>query len=274
MSVLLEETLKVISESHETSAQDVFYPTVDGGFLPDAPSTLVRTGRFHKNIPVIVGWNHDDGSIFADPSLNDTAAFISAQWPTVSSVGIKTLQRLYPISEFTKLATAFNLTPEYFQSTRILRDIFFTCPGVSFAYNVARHGSASYLYELNQTAFGGIFEELGAPFFGVAHGSDIAYVFNSASEVQDDDSTRILASQVSGSWASFGNKGIPWRMEPVGETLPKWPAAFGDVWTRNSSQFNIQVIGGPDAGMVQGEDSLVKRCEYINSQSFSSQIQT
>jgi carboxylesterase type B len=52
------------------SGSDVFIPTVDGTFIPSAPSTLLKTGKFAKNISVIIGWNESGGALFT-ASLTD-----------------------------------------------------------------------------------------------------------------------------------------------------------------------------------------------------------
>ena len=57
-----------------------FLPIIDGSFLPDYPSTLLRESRFHK-MPFIGGHCTDDGSIFVGaPSgiINTTDGFIAA----------------------------------------------------------------------------------------------------------------------------------------------------------------------------------------------------
>ena len=57
-----------------------FLPIIDGRFILDYPSTLLREGRFHK-VPFIGGHCTDDGSIFVGaPSgiTNTTDGFIAA----------------------------------------------------------------------------------------------------------------------------------------------------------------------------------------------------
>jgi hypothetical protein len=64
-------------------------------------------------------------------------------------------------------------------------------------------------------------------------------------------------------------------MEPVGETLPNWPAALGDSWLKGPFRFNVQVIGGPNAAVTDtGETADRRRCRFINSPAFYAQIQT
>ncbi len=46
-------------------------PVLDGDFIPDAPSKLIATGQFARNIPIIQGWNENDGSLFTPSSIMD-----------------------------------------------------------------------------------------------------------------------------------------------------------------------------------------------------------
>jgi carboxylesterase type B len=57
MEVLLNATIEqhTIYPKEHGQNTDIWLPSVDGDFLPDKPSRLIRTGRFHK-MPVIAGW--------------------------------------------------------------------------------------------------------------------------------------------------------------------------------------------------------------------------
>src|SRR5262245_23373198 len=47
---------------------DIWLPTVDGDFLPDAPSKLIAEGRF-GNASYVLGWMQDDLSLFTDANI-------------------------------------------------------------------------------------------------------------------------------------------------------------------------------------------------------------
>ena len=73
-----------------------FLPIIDGSFLPDYPSTLLREGRFHK-MPFIGGHCTDDGSIFVGaPSgiTNTTDGFIAALRKRYTTLVCRTRARL------------------------------------------------------------------------------------------------------------------------------------------------------------------------------------
>ena len=45
--------------------QDVVAPIVDGHFLIDLPEILFKTGQFHPDVDVIIGFNSNEGAMFA-----------------------------------------------------------------------------------------------------------------------------------------------------------------------------------------------------------------
>ena len=48
-----------------TGTQDIVAPIVDGTFLPDLPETLYKTGQFHRDVDVIIGFSSNEGALFA-----------------------------------------------------------------------------------------------------------------------------------------------------------------------------------------------------------------
>src|ERR1700761_231461 len=52
---LLEAQASALSNSAANNIGDQWLPTVDGDFLPEAPSALVEGGRF-ANVRTIIGW--------------------------------------------------------------------------------------------------------------------------------------------------------------------------------------------------------------------------
>lgn len=82
--VLLNATQALEDKLLKQTVQDNFFPVVDGSFVPESPSTLVRSGRFYKNISVIIGWTYNDGSVSASPltaTTEDAINYIKANFP-------------------------------------------------------------------------------------------------------------------------------------------------------------------------------------------------
>ena len=270
------------------ASQDIFFPTVDGAYVPDAPSVLLRTGRFHKNISVITGWNENDGSIFVPPTLNRSdavEAYLHASYPNLDSRTLSTLISLYPLNGFLTAAQILKISPSFLQASQIYRDVNFACPAVDVAHRVAQYNSASYLYNLNTSSLAGVLSIFNASFEGVIHFSDIPFVFNQPNVgFGTTAAANLTATRMSGSWARFATTGNP--SGSADTTLAGWTQAYNRsqaaVKSQNVTGATIRVIGGPRAGNARLslspgdaiEPGLLQRCEFINSAAFYRQLQT
>ncbi|KAJ5645388.1 carboxylesterase [Penicillium longicatenatum] len=258
---------------------DVFIPTSPSSFIPDSPSKLLSSGRFTRNIDIIIGWNENDGSLFSDTSattVEEVAEFIAAQNPNLSEKNLKKAMALYPISQFSPY-TSEGISAEFFQASQIVRDSQFTCPALYAAKMNSKwstDSTATYLYNLNQTVFTPFLEVYGELFYGVCHFSDIPYVFNQATTVYADLSSESdieLASEMSGSWASFATYGNPSK---ASGSISGWSSAPKS----SSGVYNVQVIGGPDSGMKTIRNSsnswedLARRCAFWTSEEVFEQL--
>jgi len=274
MSVLLQAVQIYENMTSTTTAQDIFFPVVDNSFIPAAPSTLLRTGQFHQNISIITGWNYDDGTIFTDPSIstsNETLDYISSQYPYLNTTTLNTLLDLYSPSYFIPAAITLNISAELLRSARIWRDVNFACPALLVAQSVAASGSASYVYQLNATAFAPLLARANASYLGIIHLSDVPYVFNNVSLFTSNSAHTQLAKLMSGSWANFATAG-----SPTGDTtLQDWPMA---IPAANETQAVVRIIGGIGDGArtysLYSPDELLRRCTFINSPEFYAQTQT
>jgi carboxylesterase type B len=268
--------------------QDIFLPTVDGSYVSAAPSTLVRTGRFHKNISVIAGWNENDGSIFAPPTLNGSTAvqaYLHSAYPNLNSTTISTLLSLYPLTGFMAAAQSLTISPYFLQASQIYRDINFACQSLDVAHRVAQGGSASYIYVLNTTSLASVLGLFNATFEGVIHFSDVPLVFNQPNVgFGTTAAANLTATRMSGSWARFASTGNPSGNPDV--TLAGWTQAYNGSQAAEASQnvtsATVRVIGGPNAGNANlstsardaVEPGLLQRCAFINSAAFYQQLQT
>lgn len=189
---------------------------------------------------------------------------------------ISAILELYPIAEFSEAAAQVEASAEYMRVAQFFRDVDFACPSINFALEVTRQGSAGYVYELNQTAFSAIFASLGVSYLGVAHSSDIPFVFNYADKIDYDASVGLLAKKMSGSWANFASTGFPFP------NVSYWPMAFERNPKESPLKLKLHVMGGLTDGVadiggesgLQSESALMKRCAFINSAMFYSQSQT
>lgn len=258
------------SDDPDANIGDEWLPVVDGDFLPAAPSTLLREGRF-ANVTTMIGWCEDDATLFVGKpkSAKDVYKILRGYLPGFTTANIHKLISLYPISEFHD-NNKDNLSRYLYQSARIVRDILFTCQPIHYGQSLANAGNEIYLWEQNQTVFTKI-----VPGYGVIHTSNFAYEFGNLTRYEVDDfpyrpsaSDIDLKHKQSASWAAFVNFGKP--SLPGKGTLEGWTPAF-----KKDGEVDLYVIGGPHQGLSAeaGPDSepvvaaqkLKERCAFINS---------
>ncbi|KAJ5131606.1 hypothetical protein N7448_005764 [Penicillium atrosanguineum] len=252
---------------------DAFIPTSPSTFIPDSPSRLLTTGRFARDIDIIVGWTEDDQSFFTPSTLNSTTdliEFIYSQFPAFSERNVQKVLSLYPITSFFGMP-AKNISAQYFRASRMIRDAQDSCPSlhmVQMNHKYSDEKTSNYLYVLNQTLFAPLFAEAGTPYLGVPHFSDIPYVFNLAktrySSIASPTDIK-LSTKMSSSWASFAAFGEPSRRHG---TIFNWYDAMDQS---SQGQYNLRVIGGPNEGaeaIGHGKkfyEELARRCDFWNS---------
>jgi para-nitrobenzyl esterase len=193
-------------------AGNPFYPVVDGVVVPDEPALLVERGDF-AHVPVIVGANADEGSVFATAAGGSTLAgyrlLVAFAYPRHAA---QVLAR-FPAStdEEARGATADSLTVAGF-----------TAPARRLAREVARTGAKAYVYDFTRVRPGSAGQRWGA-----FHGSEVAFVFGTLTprtidgfgELLVEERDRELSDQMAAMWVRFAATG-----DPNGQGGPTWPA--------------------------------------------------
>lgn len=73
---------KPVADLINTGKHYQFTADVDGDFLPDQVATLIRSGHFNR-VPVIVGYNHDEGNLFVAQAYDLTGKTLApADYPS------------------------------------------------------------------------------------------------------------------------------------------------------------------------------------------------
>ncbi|KAJ5729941.1 lipase [Penicillium malachiteum] len=286
-----------------------FYPTIDGDILPGRPSELLRAGKVTTNIPLMASWATNDGAWYAPPTTatdKDVLASFGLWLSGLSESTQNTLLGLYPLEDFTYIQrhveAGLDISPQYYRAAQINRDIWFTCPVLDFTWNCVQKqqhskdeekessgGSDSpkaWLYEHNATRYAPVYKFMGVPMWGVAHLSDIPYVFNSK-EVNAGADNSVeqleLARKVSRRVIAFAYTGSP---EDSESGTDAWPVAFDEKEIRkgknNPEKMSVQVFGLEEDldGAVtisrgvepvnqleraMNWEKLFDRCDFINS---------
>jgi para-nitrobenzyl esterase len=96
---------------------------------------------------------------------------------------------------------------------RLVTDTSISEPDRDLARLHARHGNATYVYHFSYTP-----AAQRATLFGLAHGGELAYVFNTPRTTPFDDEGKAVASAANRYWAQFAKTG-----DPDSAGGPPWP---------------------------------------------------
>jgi para-nitrobenzyl esterase len=179
---------------------------VDGWVFPHDVMTIFKNGQ-QNDVPVIIGSNADEGSIFTPESV--TGASFRQQTERQYGADTEAVLKLYPFTSDHEARAA---------QAAAMRDRTFGWEMRTWARLQTQTGrSKVYLYYLSHVP-----PMPNAAWIGAQHGAEIPYAFNwpngkHSAVVPWTDVDRKLAEQVSSYWVNFAATG-----DPNGSTLPKW----------------------------------------------------
>jgi len=279
-----------------------FYPTIDHDFIHDRPSQLTRAGKFTKGIRLIASWVTNDGAWYAMPTTATDEEVLGSFGLWLHNLSESTreeLLHLYPLEDFEHMIKSEykgRISPQYYRAAQLNRDIWFTCPVLDFTWQYVRNGgvdaSQVRLYEFNETRYMPVFDSMGVSMWGVAHLSDIPYLFyNDHLGAGADNSGQqlTLARDFSRTIIQF----IHGTYKEGHDRLRLWPAAFSNLRSKSStgdmpSHISVQLFGGPhgsgpttcdarndtavenmsNAEKALRREKLFSRCAFVNGQKF------
>ena len=145
---------------------------------------------------------------------------------------------------------------------------------------MANHSKAStsmYLYAINTTLYGPTFQRANESYYGVAHGSEIPFVFDTvaAGIAASTTAQQKLGGAISASWSAFANSG---NVDAGSVALKGWTESF----QKNGNAYEVMILGGPSDGLAEisaagqgvlGSEELYKRCAFWNSETVLMQMQ-
>jgi para-nitrobenzyl esterase len=234
---------EILAASMAPNANFAFRPNLDGWILP-ATAAQTFAARRQSDVPLLVGWNRDEGSLFGNfggRSLKDVLA---------ERFGPRTNEALavYPVEP--------DAVAQRSQRT-YAGDLWMGLPTWRWAVAQTRTGKAPvYVYRFDHAP------RIPADWFGAAnhgkdfgafHSADIVYVFDHPGILKSwtiDATDRRVADQMSSYWVNFARSG-----DPNGSGLPAW-APYDPAAPK-------KMLIGPDTR--QAEDPDVARLRLLES---------
>lgn len=225
-----------ILDAAKTKGMIGFSPDVDGKFLIEPVADTFAAGK-QAHVPLLAGWNRDEGSFFAMRGMT------AEQWKTMATSLYKErapeLLKLYPgDTDEQALRSAIDYGSDSFIALGTWKWL---------EAHRKTGGSPVYRYHLELAATPSKYH----PGTFAFHSDDIEYVFGTLDtrpgwDVRPED--RKLSEQMMGYWTNFARTG-----DPNGAGLPEWPKydAGGD------SLIHL------DSTITSGPDTLRPRYEFL-----------
>jgi para-nitrobenzyl esterase len=210
-------------------------PNVDGWVFPDEIHTIFEQGRQNR-VPVIVGSNADEGSMYAGPNAPATiGAFRLLAQKRFCDLADEFLEA-YPVEDDLDVRDAFVASVGHGIFTWEMR---------MWARMTATVDADAWLYHFTRVP--PIAE---SETYGSHHGAEIVYIignFHLASFTPQPEDER-LAETMSGYWVNFATSG-----DPNGPGLPEWPVY--DVENEAFMEFGDTIRAG--------NHLLEKECDFF-----------
>jgi len=182
------------------------WPTPDGTILPGSFRQRVEAGDV-ADVPVILGWNRDEGTLFlALATLDGTVIDEAAYHSTIATLGATygldpaVIEAQYPLSGYPDPAAALAAP---------LGHVAVACPQRRAALLLASHGIdvRTYHFEYPDARFA----VTTAIALGAFHTAEIQFIFGhpAGARTFPDDAATALSESIRGYWGSFVRAGDP-----------------------------------------------------------------
>jgi len=237
---------------------DEWAPVIDGVEVVAEPALLAAQGKVH-DVPVMLGTNRDEGTLFVPVTANasdaDFAYWVNKTFTTGHDAAV--LNSVYSPSKYnaTKDATA-----AFWALAAILGDGLMTCPARRSArilgQDAARKSGTWRYFFQHELSLLRTIEAVGKTHaYGVCHGSELPLVFH-IDAILGLDAEKELSKQVVKWWETFAATGMP------GATVAEWPPA-GSATSPNSTM--VWDVVKDDHGVLSKPKYTLESDQYQNN---------
>ncbi len=201
-------TLRRVSPKDLIERRDGFQSvvTIDEWFMPDFSGNVFAKGKQH-DIPLMVGTNSDEGTIFLNSYPYKTVAAFRKGMETRFGSAAKDILTLYPASSDEDVPGAINA---------LISDTWFLRGATGMLRGMARVSSDAYQYVFTRRS-------PSYPKRGAYHSAEMYYVFNTLHPSAKKSDDPHLADAMIRYWVQFAKTG-----NPNVEGLPPWPEYEAD----------------------------------------------
>ncbi|KAJ7726929.1 lipase I [Mycena metata] len=227
-----------------------FFPVLDGpeGLIPALPSDSLKSGAGNK-VPFISGSVLDDGTLFValSSAINSTSQIVdqlnSSFYPCTSESTLQntvdTLLNLYPDipalgCPFDTGNNTFGISPVFKQAAALIGDLVIQTPRRFWSQTASEQGTEVYSYLFTDP------QPENPPFLGVAHLSEIPYVYGDITVAANGTGPGTLSLIMQDYWISFANSLNP--NDGKGVARPNWEAYSAEQRVIQLNSTNTEMI--------------------------------
>ncbi|KAF4637637.1 hypothetical protein G7Y89_g465 [Cudoniella acicularis] len=261
----IKEASEAIYAKYEASLRWPFQPVIDGegGIIPIAPIKAWESGRWHK-VPMIIGFNTNEGAIFVPNNLNTSEEFKSffhGLLPGLTQADLTLLDEVYP-------DPVANPSSKYVETREGL--------GQQFTRLEQAYGHFAYVAPVRQTARFAAQGPLSVYLYhfavkshknsGADHGDHNDFVTYNQEIRDKSQSIREISAKMHAYWTSFITTGDPNLEEGQWRERATWPKYMLDE--RRMAVFgegNDEIAGGNERGIavkIEGDEWAIEECEF------------